>query len=106
RGLPRPVSGVGSRPNRDPAIPRSGGVLSRVAEELFWMARYVERGLTVARLSEVTWHLELDAGDEAGRLWIPLLAFGSEPRETHGRGGPNPSPREIRRYLAFDAEND
>ena len=37
-------------------------MLSRVAENLYWMSRYVERAENVARLLDVGFHLELDAG--------------------------------------------
>lgn len=35
-------------------------MLSRVADALFWMSRYVERAEHVARLLDVCFHLELD----------------------------------------------
>ena len=40
-------------------------MLARVAEDLFWMSRFVERAISVARIIDVTVHLELDDG-EAG----------------------------------------
>jgi uncharacterized alpha-E superfamily protein len=46
-------------------------VLSRVADDLYWVARYVERGIAVSRLVDVTRHLELDAGTED--FWAPLV---------------------------------
>jgi len=46
-------------------------MLSRVADDLFWVARYVERGIAVSRLVDVTRHLELDAGTED--FWAPLV---------------------------------
>jgi uncharacterized alpha-E superfamily protein len=46
-------------------------VLSRVADELYWLGRYVERGIAVSRLVDVTRHLELDAGTED--FWAPLV---------------------------------
>ena len=52
-------------------------MLARVAEDLFWMSRYVERAVAIARLVDVTLHLELDAGDpdeENADLWAPLLS--------------------------------
>jgi uncharacterized alpha-E superfamily protein len=36
-------------------------MLSRVAEYLYWLGRYVERAENVARLLDVAYHLELDA---------------------------------------------
>ena len=46
-------------------------MLCRVAEDLYWMSRYVERGIAVSRLIDVTKHLELDAGTED--FWAPLV---------------------------------
>lgn len=46
-------------------------MLSRVADDLYWMSRYVERGIAVSRLVDVTRHLELDAGAED--FWAPLV---------------------------------
>jgi len=40
-------------------------MLSRVAENLFWMSRYLERAENVARLLDIGLYLELDAGDAA-----------------------------------------
>src|SRR5262249_17940012 len=37
-------------------------MLSRVADALFWMSRYLERAEHVARLLDVCFHLELDLG--------------------------------------------
>ena len=50
-------------------------MLSRVAEDIFWMSRYVERAVAVSRLIDVTLHLELDIGDseDDADLWAPLL---------------------------------
>ena len=36
-------------------------MLSRVAENLYWMSRYVERAENVARLLDIGLYLELDA---------------------------------------------
>jgi uncharacterized alpha-E superfamily protein len=37
-------------------------LLSRVAESLFWMGRYVERAENTARLLDVTYHGRLEPG--------------------------------------------
>ena len=42
-------------------------MLSRVAENLYWISRYVERAENVARLLDVGFHLELDAADVSRR---------------------------------------
>ncbi|MGH2500590.1 MAG: alpha-E domain-containing protein [Candidatus Limnocylindria bacterium] len=46
-------------------------MLCRVADDLFWMGRYVERAISVSRLIDVTRHLELDAG--SADFWAPLI---------------------------------
>ena len=51
-------------------------MLCRVADDLFWMARNVERAISVSRLIDVTRHLELDAGD--ADFWAPLMGEGTE----------------------------
>src|SRR5215212_4840055 len=75
-------------------------MLCRVADDIFWMSRYVERAIAVVRLIDVAWHLELDDGDpdDATDFWMSLL--GSE-RQVAGEL----QPREVRRYLAFDRDN-
>jgi len=51
-------------------------MLSRVADSIYWMARYVERAENLARLLLSTQDLLLDAGAEAAdanQFWQPLL---------------------------------
>lgn len=78
-------------------------MLCRVADDIFWMSRYVERAISVGRLIDVVWHFELDAGDqdEGIDFWAPLLG-GSRPDAANPR---QPSAREVRHFLAFDREN-
>jgi len=85
-------------------------MLCRVADEMFWMSRYVERALAVVRVIDVTIHLELDAGDGADEysVWLPLLGPNFEqsivarlaPGEEH-----TPTAQEVRHYLALDRSN-
>jgi len=49
-------------------------VLSRVAESMFWLHRYVERAENVARFIVVNDSLTLGAGPEGGEQWLPLIA--------------------------------
>ena len=39
-------------------------MLSRVADSIFWMSRYIERAENVARFIDVNMHLALDLGTE------------------------------------------
>ena len=64
-------------------------MLSRVAESLYWMARYVERAEDLTRLLSVNFHAQLDrlalrgtpgAGSAGGDGWQSLIAItGDEP---------------------------
>jgi uncharacterized alpha-E superfamily protein len=48
-------------------------MLSRVADSVFWMSRYVERAENVARFIDVNLFLSLDLGAGHGSQWAPLV---------------------------------
>jgi uncharacterized alpha-E superfamily protein len=49
-------------------------VLSRVADSIFWMCRYIERAENIARFINVNWHMMLDAAAPPSELqWEPLI---------------------------------
>ena len=48
-------------------------MLSRVADSVFWMSRYVERAENVARFIDVNLNLTLDLGPAHGSQWAPLV---------------------------------
>jgi uncharacterized alpha-E superfamily protein len=50
-------------------------MLSRVAENLYWMARYIERAENTARIVRVNGHLQLDLPARARTGWEPLIAI-------------------------------
>src|SRR5438477_11894125 len=90
-------------------------MLSRVADALFWMSRYLERAEQVARLLDVGFHLELDlSGFAAGPSemhWSSLLAIlqtSMGPQQSEGPSddsdddGPTAA---IVRWLTFDMEH-
>jgi uncharacterized alpha-E superfamily protein len=57
-------------------------MLSRVADAMFWMSRYIERAEHVARFLEVAFHLHLDLHAIAGShdlQWQSLLAIMQQP---------------------------
>jgi uncharacterized alpha-E superfamily protein len=81
-------------------------MLSRVADALFWMSRYLERAEHVARLLDVWFHLELDlsgAGAAPFELhWTALAAILQQqvpPRTA------NSSPVAISHWMTFDQDN-
>jgi uncharacterized alpha-E superfamily protein len=82
-------------------------MLSRVADALFWMSRYVERAEHVARLLEVSFHLELDLhGVVAGSQdlqWSTLLTILQQPMpETNGA----PLSQIVSTAMTFDMQNN
>lgn len=87
-------------------------MLCRVAEDVLWMSRYVERVLAVGRLIEVSQHLELVEGDDAlarAARWEPLFApranDGPLPATLAGVAGESEGGRAVRHWLAFDRRN-
>jgi uncharacterized alpha-E superfamily protein len=78
-------------------------MLCRVADDIFWMSRYVERAIWMGRLIDVVWHFELDAGDleEGVGVWVPLLGSAEAASGSVGV----PSARDVRHFLAFDQQN-
>ena len=48
-------------------------MLSRVADSIYWMSRYIERAENVARFIDVNTNLILDLPVEAEEQWEPLV---------------------------------
>lgn len=79
-------------------------MLSRVANSIYWMARYVERAENVARFIDVNLRLMLDIPMESAGHWQPLVvATGDEARFTERFGAATQDS--VIRFLTFDADN-
>src|SRR5262249_41105430 len=83
-------------------------MLSRVAETLFWMSRYLERAENVARLLDIGLYLELDAasrslddGSAPVAIALKILACGDAFRSTH----PAAERTAVLGFLTFDRAN-
>lgn len=77
-------------------------LLSRVADSLYWMARYVERAENLARILEVNLHLQLDLPLD-GNQWQPLIdTCGEAPafKEKYGEA----TEETVIEFLAKDRE--
>ena len=79
-------------------------MLSRVAERLFWMARYLERSEDTARLTNAFSHLLMDLPESSDVDWDLLVEiydaealFASRPRSA--------SEQNVLRFLLADASN-
>jgi uncharacterized alpha-E superfamily protein len=81
-------------------------MLSRTAENLYWLARYMERAETAARFLEVGARMALmpGAGDGFRSEWDSLLRA-SGTAEGFARKYGDPVQRNIESYLFFDADN-
>ena len=59
-------------------------MLSRIAESLFWLARYIERAEGTARILDVNYHMLLEQSQEAYHLrWEPLMVMAGEENLFH-----------------------
>ncbi len=84
-------------------------MLSRVAENLYWTCRYIERAENVARLLDDSFHLELDSsslaasGDRSGPVEsvLTILACQDSFLRRHKAGG----RQAVLRFLTFDRDH-
>ncbi len=79
-------------------------MLSRVADSIFWMSRYVERAENVARFIDVNLNLSLDLGPEMDRQWDPLI-FTTGDQELFYKTFGQATQENVIQFLAFDDKN-
>lgn len=88
-------------------------MLSREADAMFWIGRYVERAEATARIVDVQYHSELEGAfplnegepSAAGGLWGPILTITGDARFFAQRHGDDQSERNVLDYFAFDRSN-
>lgn len=82
-------------------------MLARLAENLFWAGRYVERAEDTARMVDVTYHTLLESPfGEVGRTWDQLLEVLHLRAPWAERGlGPTSDAQAVVRFLVLDPEN-
>ena len=78
-------------------------MLSRVADSIYWMSRYVERAENVSRFIDVNLNLSLDLGPEMERHWDPLILTTGD-QEIFQKRYPKATQENVVRFLTFDAE--
>jgi uncharacterized alpha-E superfamily protein len=79
-------------------------LLSRVAERIYWTARYLERAETSSRLARVYGNLLLDLPRQAGLKWDVLIQItGGE--ELYRELNPNPGQDTAERFFVADRNN-
>ncbi len=79
-------------------------MLSRVAESMYWMSRYVERAENVARCISVNLNLSLDLPGVAGDQWMPLVVTMGDSDSFNERYS-SPSRVNVIDFLTFDRSN-
>jgi uncharacterized alpha-E superfamily protein len=78
-------------------------MLSRVANSIYWMCRYIERAENVARFISVNLNLLLDMPSEKGKHWEPLMMITGD-QELFEKKYPNYTQKEVSHFLTFDRE--
>jgi uncharacterized alpha-E superfamily protein len=80
-------------------------MLSRIADSMFWLARYIERAEDTARILDVTYHALLEQAQHPYRLrWDALLAMAGEEsrfRQLHQEA----NAQSVFEFLAFNHDN-
>ena len=79
-------------------------MLSRVANSLYWMSRYVERAENAARFVDVNLHLILDLPADASEQWYPLVITTGDNEPFAQRYG-EATRENVIKFLTFDKEN-
>lgn len=82
-------------------------MLSRTAENLYWLARYIERAETMARLLEVGYRMALMPSAGAGyrNEWASLLAAAGSSSGFEAKFGEEFRQRDVETWLFYDREN-
>jgi len=78
-------------------------MLSRVANAIYWMCRYIERAENVARFISVNLNLLLDMPSEKGKHWEPLVMTTGD-QAMFEKKYPDYVQDAVIRFLTFDRE--
>lgn len=79
-------------------------LLSRLAENLYWIGRYVERAENTARMLSVNYYATLENAGRSREYWTPLLDMTGGEAELRAKYG-RLDTRSISSWLAFDRDN-
>lgn len=78
-------------------------MLSRVADAIYWMCRYIERAENIARFTDVNHNLMLDLAMAPEIQWEPLVTVTGDEKVFHGRYTESTAENVIR-FLTFDTD--
>jgi uncharacterized alpha-E superfamily protein len=81
-------------------------MLSRTADHLFWMSRYMERAENTARMLDVNYQTSLlpQSADDAEKGWKGLLGI-SELTADYAKHHSEVTARQVMEYMVADAQN-
>jgi uncharacterized alpha-E superfamily protein len=80
-------------------------MLSRIADSLFWITRYLERAEDTARILDVNYYMLLEGVQHAHRLrWAPLVSIAGAHEEFFARYA-EADPRSVLEFLGFSPEH-
>ena len=79
-------------------------LLSRVANSVYWLGRYIERAENVARFIDVNHNLMLDLPSGSADQWRPIVDTTGDHAEFAKRYGAA-TQENVVRFLAFDPQN-
>ena len=79
-------------------------MLSRVADSIYWMSRYIERAENVARFIDVNLHLMLDLPLGSAEQWQPLVQTTGDLKVFEERYG-KATKENVVAFLTFDTDN-
>jgi len=79
-------------------------MLSRVANSIHWMSRYLERAENIARFIDVNLHLILDVPVAYEHQWAPLVSVTGDAAAFRQRYG-EATQDAVLQFLVFDREN-
>ena len=85
-------------------MPENPPLLSRVADSVYWMARYIERAENVARFIGVNLNLQLDLPMEPAQQWQPLIDTSGDTHEFKQRYG-EATQASVIEFLTYDTAN-
>jgi uncharacterized alpha-E superfamily protein len=79
-------------------------VLSRVADSLYWINRFVERAENISRFLEVSEAMSLDNPSSNAEPWLPLIDASGD-RQLFDQSYPHRSAQDVRVFLLLDRNN-
>ena len=79
-------------------------MLSRVADSLYWINRYLERAENISRFLEVSEAMALDSPPGSAEPWLPLVDATGD-RRSFDRAHPARTPKDVIRFLLLAQNN-